>query len=127
MIEMVVLNAAAGDFTAEFDVDDKAASSQLAEMVTDMLRKGYALFLEDGGKTHRVTGYDPTKGEFEVRAIQHRKGTVKIRVASDVVPSAEPLLSPGSGKPFPKAEPAAAPKRGRPKQRVTSVAPTAGG
>lgn len=110
-MQVSVLNAARGDFTADFDTDDESGRKHLAEFVADMLAKGYALFLEDGDETHRITKYDADAQTFEVVASKERRGRAKIRVAEDTAPAAAAPSVRGGGS----------------RRRVTAVAPSAGG
>ncbi len=104
IVEMVVLNVAKGDFTSDFDTKEEKARNELREFITDMLTKGYALFLEEGEDTHRIQAYDPGTNEFTVAGQRKGKRSVKISATSP-------------------EETTKAPAR----KRGTAVAPSAGG
>lgn len=126
--ELVTL-CTAGDFATEFG-DDEMARVEMALMVEDMLRKGYALFLEVDGETERIHGYDPETDEFVYRR-DRREGTSRIKVVTaqdaDVSNALEsPVAKRGRGRP-PKAEKPKSQKSTNGRRKVTAVAPTAGG
>ena|SRR5436190_18980663 len=59
-----ILNTGYGDFELRFDPDSPADVQKAKETITDMLKRGYAIFVEHNGKTQRVRKFDParTKG-----------------------------------------------------------------
>lgn len=61
-----VLNAGAGDMKFSFNSDDPLEVARAQRCVEDMLRRGYMLFVETGGKLHRVEGFDPARCEYIV-------------------------------------------------------------
>ena len=100
-----------GDVKSEFDTTAPAGREDMAELFTDMLRKGYALYLEDGDDTERIMGYDAKTNTFEIRQSRDAGKKKKVRIVARR-----------------ERNESDKPKRGRPAgQRVNAVAPQAGG
>ena len=59
-----VLNTGYGDFELRFDPDSPADVQKAKETITDMLKRGYAIFLRQGDKTVRVRKFDPDKNVY---------------------------------------------------------------
>lgn len=63
-----ILNVGAGDTKIIFDKSNPQDTIRAGRIVTDMLRRGYALLIEvekDGKKTtHRVKEFDPATSEY---------------------------------------------------------------
>lgn len=126
MGEMAILNVGEGDLKLSFDPANPMEQIQAGKTVTDMLRRGYALFVEVGQtdegqpKYARVYQFDEEKREYIIAGD-----------GVDNTPSEEePPMYDGDegGTPEPKR------KRGRPTTRVKAedakgvgVARTAGG
>lgn len=62
-----VLNCGAGHLKFEFSKASPEEVEHAKKIITDMLERGYILFIEHDGKTSRVTEFDPEK---EVYIIQ---------------------------------------------------------
>ena len=110
------INAVEGDFVTETDTAKPEDRAKLAALVEDMTRRGYALFLEEGGETHRIVAYDAVVDAFEVRGTRPGAGHARITVRDPEMPVAAEKAS----------EPSDQPRRGRP-PRVTGVPPLRGG
>lgn len=103
-----VLNVGSGHLTFKFDKDDAAEVEKAKKVITDMLKRGYMIFVKDGGEQVRVRQFDAEREEY-------------ILEEPDVIPEPEPE--------------AIAPRRGRPPGKrvgmrgaqATGVGPTAGG
>jgi hypothetical protein len=59
-----VLNTGYGDFTLQFDPDKPDEVQKAKETVTDMLRRGYAIFVHQGKETRRVRKFDVDKNVY---------------------------------------------------------------
>lgn len=59
-----ILNVGAGDTKLTFDKDNPAECIRAGRIVTDMLRRGYALLIEVNGKTERVKEFKPDTCEY---------------------------------------------------------------
>jgi hypothetical protein len=59
-----ILNTGYGDFELRFDPDSPADVQRAKETITDMLKRGYAIFVEHNGKTQRVRKFDPDKNVY---------------------------------------------------------------
>ena len=112
-----VLNVGAGDLEFKFDKDNPQEVVRAKRVIEDMLRRGYALFVEVGGKLTPVKKFD---AEREVYIIAD--GPLYAGDQPEVVTPVEPVAEPK--------------RRGRPRKtrevpmrttKATGVAPTAGG
>lgn len=100
-----VLNAAEGHLTIQVGKDPKE-HAQAKKVIEDMLKRGYAVFIEVGGTTQRVKEFHPDDEEYIIMD----------------VPEDKPAPSPK------KAKKAAKKRRvSMRKARATGIAPTAGG
>lgn len=61
-----ILNVAGGDVKISFDKDNIAESIRAKRMITDMLRRGYALLVEIDGAYQRAISFDEAHGEYVV-------------------------------------------------------------
>lgn len=60
-----ILNVGAGDTKLSFDKDNPMERARSARIVTDMLRRGYVLFVDTGGKNYqRVLKFDESVCEY---------------------------------------------------------------
>ncbi len=63
-----ILNTGAGDIEMKFNKDKPEEVEKAKEVITDMLRRGYAIFIEDAmGETYRVTEFDPKNNCYIVK------------------------------------------------------------
>lgn len=116
LAELAVLNVGEGDMKFTFDADDVLEVARAERIVTDMLRRGYALFAEAGGKLKPVAAFNPKTACY---VLADGPTVAPSRVESEQVEEPE----------------APAKKRGRPKKtevpmkgtKVTSVPRSAGG
>ena len=60
------LNVAGGDVKISFDNKNVAESIRAKRMITDMLRRGYALLVEVDGAFQRAIEFDEKHGEYVV-------------------------------------------------------------
>lgn len=116
-----ILNVGAGDTKLSFDKSNPAERIRAARIVTDMLRRGYALLVEveqDGKKVfRRATAFDENTCEYVIADFDP--------IAAQLADEAEaPHEQAGQktteiGTPAPDEGPA---KRGRPKLKHTRIA-----
>jgi hypothetical protein len=66
MGELSVLNVAAGDIKLTFDTNDAVEAIRAKRMISDMLRRGYALLIEVDGKFQRALEFKEDVGEYIV-------------------------------------------------------------
>jgi hypothetical protein len=59
-----VLNTGYGDFELRFDEDKPDEVQKAKETITDMLKRGYAIFVHQGEETLRVRKFDPNKNVY---------------------------------------------------------------
>ena len=59
-----VLNTGYGDFELRFDPDKPDDVQKAKETITDMLKRGYAIFVHEGKETRRVRKFDPDKNVY---------------------------------------------------------------
>jgi hypothetical protein len=59
-----ILNTGYGDIELRFDPDSPADVEKAKQTITDMLKRGYAIFVEQGGKTQRVRKFDVDKNVY---------------------------------------------------------------
>lgn len=78
MGEIGILNVGAGDNKLIFDPADWEGMKRAAEMVEDMIRRGYILMVETGDKDadgkavyQRVQKFDPQKCEYIIGTREH--------------------------------------------------------
>jgi hypothetical protein len=59
-----VLNTGYGDFELRFDENKPDEVQKAKETITDMLKRGYAIFVHQGEETLRVRKFDPNKNVY---------------------------------------------------------------
>jgi spore germination protein YaaH len=59
-----VLNTGYGDFELRFDPDKMDEVQKAKETITDMLKRGYAIFIKDGDETYRVKKFDVNRNVY---------------------------------------------------------------
>jgi hypothetical protein len=59
-----VLNTGYGDFALRFDPDKPDDVEKAKQTITDMLKRGYAIFIKQGKETFRVRKFDPDKNVY---------------------------------------------------------------
>ena len=59
-----VLNTGYGDFELRFDPNKPDEVQKAKETITDMLKRGYAIFVRQGEQTFRVRKFDPDKNVY---------------------------------------------------------------
>ena len=59
-----VLNTGYGDFELRFDPNKPDEVQKAKETITDMLKRGYAIFVQQGEQTFRVRRFDPDKNVY---------------------------------------------------------------
>ena len=59
-----VLNTGYGDFELRFDENKPDEVQKAKETITDMLKRGYAIFVHQGNETLRVRKFDPNKNVY---------------------------------------------------------------
>lgn len=121
-----ILNVYEGDVKITFDTDNAAEAIRARRIISDMIRRGYALLIEVEGAYQRAIDFDEKVGEY---------------IIADFDPSYRPnTQSEGeeNGKENPQETEEEAPKirsqRGRPRRRIpmesaeaVAVARSAGG
>lgn len=116
---LCILNCGAGDVEISFDDDDPKAIERAKEIVQDMLRRGYALFIRKGKQMIRVREFDPKHGVYYV-------------MDDEPADAGELKAGPDHVAPVEAAAPETPKRRGRKgvpmnRARVFGVAPTSGG
>lgn len=74
---IAVLNCGAGDTKFTFDSNSPEEVDRARDIVTDMLRRGYCVAINVGGKMERVTGFDPKANEYEIKTSESAAGEAK--------------------------------------------------
>lgn len=59
-----VLNTGYGDFEMRFDPDKPDEVQKAKETITDMLKRGYAIFVRQGQETFRVRKFDVNRNVY---------------------------------------------------------------
>jgi len=59
-----VLNTGHGDFELRFDPNKPDEVEKAKQTITDMLKRGYAIFVRQGEKTFRVRKFDVDKNVY---------------------------------------------------------------
>jgi cysteinyl-tRNA synthetase len=59
-----VLNTGYGDFELSFNPDSPEEVQKAKETITDMLKRGYAIFVRQGKETFRVRKFDVDKNVY---------------------------------------------------------------
>jgi hypothetical protein len=59
-----ILNAQTGHTTIQFDSKDPAEVARAKAQIESLLKSGFAVFAEQGGKTERITKFDARRGKF---------------------------------------------------------------
>jgi len=114
-----VLSCGNGHTTLNFNSDDPLEVERAGRVVSDMLRRGYALFHEGkDGKLRRVKGFDKKKTSYIIAV--GPEPTAEQETQDD---GREPTLTKTGGKKRKTKTTSVPAGRGR----VTAVAPSAGG
>ena len=58
------LNTGYGDFEMSFDPNKPDEVQKAKETITDMLKRGYAIFIRQGEETQRVRKFDPDRNVY---------------------------------------------------------------
>lgn len=108
------LSVNAGDITLSFDTNNGPEAFRAKEIIEDMLKRGYALFIKfDDGRFERVRSFDSSKGEYLIAGIEKTESNEETNEKQAPTPE----VGPRRGRKRVKFETA----------NVTAVAPTAGG
>jgi hypothetical protein len=110
-----VLNVGHGHLAFKFDRSDPDQEAKAKKVITDMLKRGYMLFVLSGGEQKRVRKFDPVHDEY-------------ILEEPEVIaePPAEPVADRvgSSARRVGKHQAKRLPMR---ESKATAIAPTAGG
>lgn len=87
---LAILNVGAGDLRINFDKDDPADADRAKTMIGDMLKRGYAIFVEVDGKLEPVEAFDAEKFEYVIGEVKGLKTKNK--------PGPKPNVPKGRGK-----------------------------
>ncbi len=63
-----VLNCGAGHLRVTFDTTDKIELENARRVISDILARGYALFIGTGKRLRKVTRFDPKRDEYIIGA-----------------------------------------------------------
>ena len=66
MIEVDVLNTGSGHIELRFNENDPMELERAKRIITDLLRRGYALFIHEGETVVKVREFDPAKNVYIV-------------------------------------------------------------
>jgi len=80
-IRMDYLSTLTGDTSLTIDDKDPEKRAELAKHVTELLQKGYAVFVQDGDETFKVKGYDAEENEWIL--VKRRGGKKKEAVSAE--------------------------------------------
>lgn len=129
-----ILNVGDGDTTLSFDPRNPEECERAAKIVTEMLRLGFAIMVEEppGSKTYRrVTAFDESKFQYIIGEVSGEPNELTQDARPDAAGHAadEPPTEASAGTAAPKAA------RGRPKgkrlnastTRTVAIGRTAGG
>lgn len=119
-----ILNTGAGHMEVRFTEGDPIELERAGRIISDMLRRGYVLFIEDDdGKLTRVQSFDPKKNVYIIAdgPLYSGDGGTASGLSQEPTPQPTP--------------PAPAKRRGRPRKtevpmattRVTAIGRSAGG
>ena len=127
-----ILNVGAGDTKLSFDKSNPAECIRAGRIVTDMLRRGYALLVEverNGERAYeRVQAFDPETSEYIIADFDPLAATHE---SQETIPNGSEAQAAEKGA-TPEAEPPRR-KRGRPRRvpaegaNAVAVARSAGG
>ena len=65
--ELSVLSIGDGDMRLSFDSADENEVARAQDVVEDMLKRGYQIFVEVDGKLERAVAFDRQKNEYVIR------------------------------------------------------------
>lgn len=126
------LNVSGGDITITFDTKNVAEAIRAKRIITDILRRGYALMVktEDGSFT-RAYDFDAEKGEYIIadfdESYTHEQKEEKQDEQIEETPEKEPNTWIKKGQEQPKPRKGRRKRVGMEKSEVVAVAPSAGG
>ncbi|OGG58433.1 hypothetical protein A2765_05805 [Candidatus Kaiserbacteria bacterium RIFCSPHIGHO2_01_FULL_56_24] len=72
-VKMDYMSTLTGDSSIVINGDDPKKRAELAKHVTELLRSGYAILLQDGEKAYRIKGYDAETNEWIITKAGGRK------------------------------------------------------
>lgn len=84
-IKIDVLNAQTGHTSLTFDKNNLEEVRKASKQINDMLRMGYAIFVESGGATKRITSFDVHINSYMIGDIEAAPSTAH---ATAIAPSA---------------------------------------
>ena len=61
-----ILHTTAGHVTISFDVNKPNEAKMAKQQITDLLKQGYAIFVDTPDGEKRVTGFDPATGTYKI-------------------------------------------------------------
>ena len=71
-----ILNVGAGHLKIEFNKANPAERERAKSMVQDMIRRGYAIFVERGDKLVRVRAFDARRSEYIIKDVPKAEARV---------------------------------------------------
>lgn len=80
-----ILNVSEGDTKLSFDPNKPIERERAARIVTDMLKRGYAILIHTGGphgKPVRATGFDPNTCEYLIEGLSAHEEDEIARIMS---------------------------------------------
>jgi hypothetical protein len=139
-----ILGCHAGDIRITFDKDDPREVEKAKRIISDMLKRGYLLFVEDeDGKAYKVVSFDADTNEYVLKDNPIPEGCVlrtarkpkPCQVCREIIHANEQYYDRGGrvwhirckAPPKPLARSRKSNRRSLTKSKATGVAPTAGG
>ena len=65
-IELEILNTGSGHLRITFDPGEPSEVQKAKDTISLLLRRGFALFIQERGRTVRVRDFDPERGSYYV-------------------------------------------------------------
>lgn len=116
--ELAILNCSDGDTRITFDSNNPDEIERARHVVEDMLRRGYCIAVEVGGKMERASGFDASQNAYVVTS----SATPILKGGAEA--EADEPKETGRKAPARRGNTSRVPARGT---RAVAVAPTAGG
>jgi hypothetical protein len=84
-----ILNVSDGDTKISFDTNNPADIERARKIIPDMLKRGYALFVEVNGQLERVESFDPATSEYIVRMPWEAEWEGKLEKPAEELPASD--------------------------------------
>ena len=127
MGSLSILNAGAGDIKLSYDNSNVAEAIRAKRMIEDMMKRGYALLVEDNGVYTRATAFDSQHGEYIIADYEPQAAATTRTEAQEKTFPDPTSIDAGPSLPKRRGRPAGTKRVSMEKVKAVGVARSAGG